>query len=177
MLGEAVFRADPLQVVIDVGALGTGGYQVADWLREHHGVNVGLSDHRRIAVQLTHADDEHTTARLLAALRDLGEHTAELPSAPAIELPAPHELRLEQAMTPREAFFGPAEHVPWHKAAGRITAEPLTPYPPGVPAALPDERLTEEVLKYLRSGVEGGMVVPDAADPTVETVRVVAGKR
>ncbi|MDX3101937.1 aminotransferase class I/II-fold pyridoxal phosphate-dependent enzyme [Nonomuraea angiospora] len=42
------FDADPLQLVVDVSALGTGGYQVADWLREHHRINVGLSDHRRI---------------------------------------------------------------------------------------------------------------------------------
>ncbi|MBB4919282.1 aminotransferase class I/II-fold pyridoxal phosphate-dependent enzyme [Streptosporangium saharense] len=169
--------ADPLQVIVDVSALGTGGYQVADWLREHHRVNVGLSDHRRIGVQLTHADDEHTVGRLLTALRDLAAHAADLPPVPAIELPAPRELRLEQAMPPREAFFGPVEHVPWQRAVGRITAELLTPYPPGVPAALPGERLNGAVLKYLRGGVEAGMVVPDAADPTVETIRVVAEDR
>jgi arginine/lysine/ornithine decarboxylase len=48
----------------------------------------------------------------------------------------------------------------------------LTPYPPGVPAALPGERLTHEVLRYLRSGIDAGMVVPDAADAQVRSVRV-----
>lgn len=75
-------------------------------------------------------------------------------------------------MLPRDAFFGRVEQVPWEKAAGRVTAEMLTPYPPGIPAALPGERLTSEVLHYLRSGVEAGMVVPDAADTEVKTVRV-----
>ena len=60
------------------------------------------------------------------------------------------------------------------KAVGRVTAEMLTPYPPGIPAALPGERLTEDVLRYLRTGVAAGMVVPDAVDGTVESVRVVA---
>jgi arginine/lysine/ornithine decarboxylase len=160
--------------MVDVSGLGTGGYQVADWLREHHQVNVGLADHRRVGVQLTHADDEHGTSRLLSGLHDLSEHAAALPPAPRLRIPPPSELRLEQAMLPRDAFFGPAEHVPWHKAGGRITVELLTPYPPGIPAALPGERLTPEVLEYLHNGLQAGMVIPDAADPSLKTIRVVA---
>jgi arginine/lysine/ornithine decarboxylase len=75
---------------------------------------------------------------------------------------------------PRDAFFGPVEQVPWEKTTRRVAAEMLTPYPPGIPAALPGERLTSGVLRYLRSGVDAGMVVPDAADGDVGSVRVVA---
>ncbi|MFE2498225.1 arginine 2-monooxygenase [Streptomyces scopuliridis] len=39
--------------------------------------------------------------------------------------------------------------------------------------ALLDERLSSEVLEYLRSGVEAGMVVPDASGTEVKSVRVV----
>ncbi|MGR6915589.1 aminotransferase class I/II-fold pyridoxal phosphate-dependent enzyme [[Actinomadura] parvosata] len=168
------FDVDPLELVVDVSGLGTGGFQAADWLREHHRINVGLADHRRIGVQLTHADDEETTGRLLDALRDLANGGGGLPSAPRLRIPSPSELRLEQAMLPRDAFFGPVEHVPWQRAAGRIVAELITPYPPGIPAALPGERLNREVLDYLHDGLEGGMVIPDAADPSLRTVRVVA---
>ncbi|RKN52431.1 ornithine decarboxylase, partial [Streptomyces klenkii] len=49
---------DPLQVVVDISPFGTTGYRAADWLREHHGVNLHLADHRRVSAQLTHADDE-----------------------------------------------------------------------------------------------------------------------
>lgn len=166
------FDMDPLQVIIDVSALDRTGYAMADWLRERHRVNLHVSDHRRISVQLSHADDEGTARRLLEALGDLVEHAHELPRA-AVEVPGPAELRLEQAMPPRDAFFGPAEQVPWEEAAGRVTAELLTPYPPGVPAALPGERLDEAVLRYLRTGVDAGMVLPDATDGSLRTVRVV----
>ncbi len=106
------------------------------------------------------------------ALTDAVRHADTLRPAPTVEVPDPASLRLEQVMLPRDAFFGRVEQVPWEKAAGRIAAEMLTPYPPGIPAALPGERLTEDVLRYLRSGVEAGMVVPDAADTDVTTVRV-----
>lgn len=75
-------------------------------------------------------------------------------------------------MLPRDAFFGRTEQVPWREADGRIAAEMLTPYPPGIPAALPGERLTGDVLRYLRSGVDAGTVVPDAVDTDVTSIRV-----
>jgi arginine decarboxylase len=48
----------------------------------------------------------------------------------------------------------------------------ITPYPPGIPAVLPGERLTDDVLRYLRTGAEAGMVLPDAADGSARSVRV-----
>lgn len=53
----------------------------------------------------------------------------------------------------------------------------VSPYPPGVPVLTPGEVITEQALTYLRSGAEAGMLLPDAADPTMETVRVMAGER
>ncbi|MDX3095551.1 ornithine decarboxylase [Streptomyces sp. ME19-03-3] len=167
---------DPLQVIVDIAALGVTGYRAADWLRAHHGVNLHVSDHRRISAQLTHADHEDTAKVLVAALADLTDHLDDLRPTPAVDIPDPVELTLEQVVLPRDAFFGPAEQVPIAEAEGRISAEMLTPYPPGIPAALPGERLNREVLDYLRTGVEAAMVVPDAADPQVRSIRVAIEK-
>jgi len=76
-------------------------------------------------------------------------------------------------MSPRDAFFGRAEMVAADKAAGRIAAEQITPYPPGIPAVVPGERLDRAVLDYLRSGPGAGMTLPDATDATLEKLRVV----
>ncbi|MET8543974.1 ornithine decarboxylase [Kitasatospora sp. NPDC004799] len=166
---------DPLQLVVDLAALHTDGYQAADWLRAHHRIDVHLADHRRVSAQLGHADGRDTVDALVSALRDLVDHAGELRPAADVDVPDPAELRLEQALSPREAFFGPTEAVAADRAAGRIAAEVLSPYPPGVPAALPGERLNREVVDYLRSGTAAGMVVPDAADASLATLRVVAG--
>ena len=89
-------------------------------------------------------------------------------------VPDPAHLRVEQVMLPRDAFFGPVEQVALDKAEGRIAAEMITPYPPGIPVVLPGQRLNKVVLRYLRTGVEAGMVIPDAADSQVTSFRVVA---
>jgi arginine/lysine/ornithine decarboxylase len=74
-------------------------------------------------------------------------------------------------MLPRDAFFGSIETVSCEEAVGRIAAEMLTPYPPH-PRGASRERLNSKVVDYLRSGVVAGMVIPDAADPEVKTIRV-----
>ena len=65
---EASHDLDRLQVLIDVSATGTSGYQAADWLREHHQLDVGMSDHRRVLVTMSFADDKATAERLLDGL-------------------------------------------------------------------------------------------------------------
>jgi arginine decarboxylase len=167
---------DPLQILIDVSALGISGYQAADWLREHHRLDVGLSDHRRIMATVSPlADDEQTTRRLREALERLAGAASSMPAPHPVKIPSPSGLQLDTVDLPRDAFFGPIEHVPIREATGRIAAEQITPYPPGIPVILPGERINEEVVDYLLSGLEAGMVLPDPADPSLETVRVTAG--
>jgi arginine/lysine/ornithine decarboxylase len=169
---QASHDLDRLHIVIDLQQLGISGYQAADWLREHHRLDLGLNDHRRIEATLSIADDQHSTDRLITALRELSQAAATLPEPPRVQLPDPGELDLDPVLTPRDAFFGAAEHVPVADAVGRVAAEQITPYPPGIPAILPGERITADVLDYLRTGLTAGMVLPDPADPDLNTIRV-----
>lgn len=77
-------------------------------------------------------------------------------------------------MVPRDAFFARTEDIPAKKAAGRVCAEQITPYPPGIPVLLPGERIGQAALDYLLSGVQAGMVIPDAVNSHLDTIRVVA---
>jgi arginine/lysine/ornithine decarboxylase len=111
-----------------------------------------------------------TTVHALEAWREAAES---LDPPPAIELPSPEELQLKTVMLPRDAFFGPTELVSAAEAVGRIAAEQITPYPPGIPAVIPGELLDDAVIDYLRSGAEAGMVLPEPADAQLEQIRVV----
>ncbi len=171
---EASHELDRLQVFLDVSATGTSGYQARDWLRKCRHLDIGLSDHRRILATLSFADDQRTADRLLDALTAWRKAAESFDRPPAIRWPSPEELQLETVMLPRDAFFGQVEVVPAQQAAGRIAAEQITPYPPGIPVVVPGERLTDAVIEYLRSGVEAGMGLPDPADRQLNHIRVVA---
>jgi arginine/lysine/ornithine decarboxylase len=171
---EASHDLDQLQVLMDVSATGTSGYQAADWLRENCRIDVGMSDHRRILATLSFADGKDTAARLVDAMRSWRGAAENFDRPRPIVLPAPEEIQLESVMSPRDAFFTAVEQVPADKAAGHIAAEQITPYPPGIPAVVPGERLTDTVIEYLRTGAAAGMNLPDPADTSLSTFRVVA---
>ncbi|KAA8888748.1 ornithine decarboxylase [Nocardia colli] len=170
---EASHDLDRMQVLIDLSDTGASGYQAADWMREQRRIDLGLTDHRRILATLSTADDTNTIAGLVDGLTAWRKNLKD-PEPPKISLPAPGELELETVQSPRDAFFSRTDTVPLAEAAGRIAAEQLTPYPPGIPAVVPGERLDTAVIDYLRTGVEAGMNVPDAADPRLHTIRVTA---
>jgi arginine decarboxylase len=168
------FDLDPLVLTIDVRDLGITGYQASEWLRAERHVDVGSADACRFSARITHADDDKTEQILIDALRALVDGAGTMERPPAVDLPEPRSLELENAMTPRDAFFARMEQVPVADAVGRIAAEMATPYPPGVPVLAPGERISQEAVDYLTTGVQAGMLVPDAADSSLQTLRVVA---
>lgn len=171
---QASHDLDRLQVLIDVAETGTSGYQAADWLREYCQVDMGMTDHRRILATMSFADGADTAGRLIDALTLWRKAADDFDRPPRVDLPSPEEIQLTTVTSPRDAFFGRVEKVPVEEAAGRISAEQITPYPPGIPAVVPGERLNQAVLDYLRTGLEAGMNLPDPADPQLRTVRVTA---
>jgi arginine/lysine/ornithine decarboxylase len=110
--------------------------------------------------------------RLVAALRDAVEALGERADRTREEF-APPPPWGELAMSPREAFLGPQEVVPFSEAEGRIAAESLAAYPPGVPNVLPGERLTGPTLAYIADSIAHGGWVRGASDRSLKTIRVV----
>jgi arginine decarboxylase len=92
------------------------------------------------------------------------------PEAEEFALP-PHWGEL--VMTPREAFLGPQEVVPAREAVGRVAAESLAAYPPGIPNVLPGERLSAETLDYIQQALDHGGSLRGASDRALRTLRVV----
>ncbi|MEU8815397.1 aminotransferase class V-fold PLP-dependent enzyme [Actinoplanes sp. NPDC048796] len=167
---DAVAEWDPMKLSVDVSGLGLTGYQVMDWMSERRRLSLQLGDSRRVICSLTYSDSEVAMERLATAFEDLvAEPPA--PDRPAPAVPPLDELDLDQAMNPRDAYFAETEQVA--DPAGRISAEMISPYPPGVPAILPGERFNDAVVKYLRAGRAAGMVIPDASDPELASFRVV----
>ena len=76
-------------------------------------------------------------------------------------------------MTPREAFLGPQEVVPFdERRRPRSPPRALAAYPPGIPNVLPGERLTAETLDYIRESVAHGGYVRGGSDRELKTLRV-----
>jgi arginine decarboxylase len=168
-----VFAYDPLRLAIDVRGLAASGYELAPLLREIGDVNLELYGQNVIVAIFGMGERAlPEAARLLGALREAAARVGVDPRGGEVSFAAPPPWG-ELAMTPREAFLGAQEAVPAAGAAGRIAAESLATYPPGIPNVLPGERLTAETLAYVQRTLEQGGSVRGASDRLLRTVRVV----
>jgi len=163
--------SDPLKLVLGLAGTGADGFAVeADLLAA--GLRLEMTDRDTLVPIVTLADSEGTVALLVDALERSIAARRGAPRPPAAS--SVWSLEPVRAMSPREAFFAPRERVPAERAVGRIAAETAAPYPPGIPALAPGEVVTGEILEALRTEARAGTRVAYCADPTLETLLVVA---
>jgi lysine decarboxylase len=162
---------DPLRIVIDVRATGCTGYEVADALRAGYDTHVELATHATLVLVLGLAQPRedldrfaHDFAQVMARLERPGESHALVRASGA--------LVNEVVVSPRDAFLGETDVIRVDEAAGRVSAESIAGYPPGIPALLPGERITGEAIAYLRELQAAGARLHGASDPAFRTINV-----
>ncbi|MFZ0324565.1 MAG: DegT/DnrJ/EryC1/StrS family aminotransferase [Actinomycetes bacterium] len=163
-------RFDPTKIVLGVSGTGADGVQLDDDLSDA-GFPIEYSDRDTVVATLSIFDDEIDVDGFVAAF----EAALESRRGPARTV-RPHvawTVEPETVVRPRDAFFAQHETVSADDAVGRVSAEIVAPYPPGVPVLAPGERVTAETLKALRDVKADGALVRYAADPSLGTLQVV----
>ena len=162
---------DPTKLVLAVAGTGADGLEVeADLWAD--GVRVELANRDTLVPLLTIGDTEESVERLADALTRSLERRRSEPRAPG-GASAVWGVEPEVALTLREAFFAPRETVDAQAAVGRIAAETVAPYPPGIPAIAPGEVVQAELLEALREAAASGTRMAYCADASLDTIRVV----
>jgi arginine/lysine/ornithine decarboxylase/amino acid transporter len=167
----SVHGVDPLKLVVDLTGTGADGFEVERDLRGD-GVVLEMADRATLVPLLTIGDDRRSVDRLAGALRrSIARRAGRARSSPAAGVS--WRISPQPVLSPRDAFFAPHERVPATAAAGRVAAEIISPYPPGIPAIAPGELITTDLLEALRDEARAGSRMAGASDPTLETVLVV----
>ncbi|MCA1029906.1 aminotransferase class I/II-fold pyridoxal phosphate-dependent enzyme [Bacillus timonensis] len=173
---KATFDYDPTKLIISVKELGITGYDVEKWLREQYTIEVELSDLYNILCIITPGDTEQETSALVHALKEIASecrNQGELKVAPEVLLPDIPVL----SVTPRDAFYSETEVVPFDQSEGRIIAEFVMVYPPGIPIFIPGEIITKENLTYIKKNIEVGLPVQGPEDYDLSYLRVIKEHR
>jgi lysine decarboxylase len=169
---SAAVSMDPTKLLISVKELGITGYMVEKWLRERFNIEVELSDLYNILCIVTPGDSDEDLLALVYALTELSQeykHEADQTIDSSVLLSEIPPL----ALTPRDAFYAKTEVIPFDKSAGRIIAEFVMVYPPGIPIFIPGEVITEDNILYTRNNIEAGLPVQGAEDDELKTIRVI----
>jgi arginine decarboxylase len=137
------------------------------------GMAVETADRDTVVPIPTIADDEAQIAKFTEVLIEAIERHRGVPRELAVA--ASWSVEPQTVLAPREAFFAPNETVPAAAAVGRVSAELIAPYPPGVPVLAPGELITAAAIEALREIAADGGRIAYAADPTLATFQVIAG--
>lgn len=161
---------DPLKLTLVLPGTGADGIAVENDLLAA-GLPVEAAERDTIVAQVSLADTSESLGRLVDAISaSISRHRG----APRpIVTGVAYQVAPVTVMPPRAAFFAPSGAVPLREAVGRVSAELVAPYPPGIPVLAPGEEITEAVLDALHQARSDGIRIAYAADPTLKTLRVV----
>jgi arginine decarboxylase len=162
---------EPAKLVALLAGTGAHGNQVEADLIEA-GMPVEMGDRDTVIAIPTIADDEERIATFTEALVASVEKRRGQPRHP--DPAAAWTVQPATVLAPRDAFFAANETVPAATAIGRVSAELIAPYPPGIPVLAPGELITAEAVEALREVAADGGRIAYAADPTLSTFQVIA---
>lgn len=163
-------RFDPAKIVLRVNQLGTSGVAIEKALGVK-GIRVEMADQDTVVFLATMADTREDFDHLADALIEIARSLqgSLRPSATALSWSVVPTVGISM----RDAYFATTELVDAAQAIGRISADLIAPYPPGVAVIAPGEILTPTIVEGLSASQKAGVRIAYATDPTLEKYRVV----
>lgn len=165
---------DPGKILIDAGPAGMSGRELARVLREEWRMETEMTRGSLVLAMTSLCDDEDALDRLAQALLEIDRKAAEQrKGAMTNDLRADlQRLRPAPACTLAAAAGQEAEMVPLRQASGRICAEYLYFYPPGIPVLAPGEIITRSHLDLLAcAGKEGAALYRSSGHTGIRCLR------
>ncbi len=163
-------RFDPTKIVLRVQQLGASGVEIEEDLQAA-GIRVEMADRDTIVFLGTIADSKedftHLADVLIPILKRRQEQRRE--SATALSWSVTPQKKISM----RDAYFAKTEMVDSASALGRVSADLIAPYPPGVAVVAPGEVLTQQIIEGLASSRAAGVRIAYATDSTLAQYRVV----
>lgn len=161
---------DPTKVSIDARRLGLTGIELESILRWDFKIQCELSDPFRALFLITYSDTEDQIERLLDALKLISRNRKVIDRVD-FEIPRLSTIP-EQILTPRQAFFSKSKSIPIQESIGKISAEEINFYPPGIPILYPGELISREIIDYIREMMQFNIRLV-STDPTFQTIKII----
>ncbi|GAA5524044.1 hypothetical protein Maes01_00596 [Microbulbifer aestuariivivens] len=159
-LADDGIRLDPTKVTIDISASGYSGREIQVRLFEQYGIQVEKTTQNTLSVLVTLGSTESKLLRLLHAFKQLAQFPQRRQRAASVrKLPEFTRLKL----LPADAYFAETEELPLMdngvEAAthliGRVCADEIVPYPPGIPVLVPGQEISAEIIQFLQQLLQG----------------------
>nr|XP_048330641.1 arginine decarboxylase-like [Ziziphus jujuba var. spinosa] len=165
---------DPLRLTIGFEQLGLSGHDAYEILYKDHEIVGELVGTRCITFAFNLGTSREHVRRLVSGLKHIVSSQAfiqgdkrrkkHVDSAPFADI--------RTSLIPRDAFFKSKRKMSIENCIGEVCGELICPYPPGIPAMIPGETITERALNYLLDVRSKGAIIVGASDPQLSSIVV-----
>ena len=169
--GDSVFDFDVTKLAVHTSDIGLAGIEVYDLLRDEYDIQIEFGDLGNLLAYLSIGDRRREVERLVSALSEIRRRF----SRDKVRLMTQEYIEPEVAASPQEAFYAEKESLPLEESEGRICSEFVMCYPPGIPVLAPGERVTEEIIRYIRYAKEKGCSMTGPEDSEINRLNVLKG--
>jgi arginine decarboxylase len=163
---------DPTRLTVFTSTLGMSGFEADEILHEKLGVTAELPLQYHLTLMISvgnNAEDIQQLVKGFTILAQLGKSPLQVnPTISSVALPPLH-------LSPRQAYFASTQTCLLAEAVGKISAEMICPYPPGIPILMPGELITQTALEYLQDVQRLGGKLSGCRDASLQTIQVVDG--
>ena len=150
--GDSIFDYDVTKLSVYTRDIGLAGIEVYDLLRDEYDIQIEFGDIGNILAYISIGDRIQDIERLVGALDDV-ERLYKKDSA---------------------GLLSGKVSVPVEASSGRVCAEFVMCYPPGIPILAPGEMITDDVVQYILYAKKKGCSMQGTEDPAVDHLMVLA---
>ena len=168
---DSVYDFDVTKLSVYTLDIGLAGIEVYDLLRDEYDIQIEFGDLGNILAYVSIGDRIKNIERLVSALAEIRRRF----KRDRTGLLTQEYLPPVVAVSPQDAFYAEKESLPIMETEGRICSEFVMCYPPGIPILAPGERITRDILEYIRYAKEKGCSMTGTEDPEINFLNVLKG--
>ncbi|MGI6689440.1 MAG: aminotransferase class I/II-fold pyridoxal phosphate-dependent enzyme [Christensenellales bacterium] len=170
--GDTIYDFDDTKLSVNTYGLGLAGIEVHDLLHDEYDIQIEFGDLGNFLAYISIGDKTKNIERLIGSLAEIRRlYKREQAAASQYRYHAP-----EVVLTPQEAFYAPRKSVPLDEGIGHVCCEFFMTYPPGIPLLAPGERITEDIIGYIRSARDLGCVITGPQHLEADRINILTGE-
>lgn len=171
--GDTVFDFDRTKLSVNTLGIGLAGIEVYDILRDEYEIQAEFGDIGNILAYISVGDSQKNIERLVSALSEIKRlHRKDRTGMLEYEYIPPTGI-----LPPQDAFYADKQSVPLEESVGRVCAEFVMCYPPGIPILAPGELITGKIYEYIRYAKDKGCFMTGPEDLSVRRINVLKEAR
>ena len=166
--GDSIYAFDITKLSVHTLNIGLSGIETYDILRDEYDIQVEFGDIGNLLAYVSIGDRRQDLERLISAFAEIRR----LYKRDRAGMLSQEYISPDLAVIPQKAFYSNKRSLPILESAGHICCEFVMCYPPGIPILAPGERITEDIVEYIRYAKEKGCFLTGPEDMTIERINV-----